>query len=158
RGRAAHCRRAGLVRSRARIDRCARPPSARPAAQGGRLRGDGPLLPPGGAGGPRPTGRTGIAALCAGKERLVISFKMTEEQELARDAMHEFAEQAMRPIARECDEASAVPADFLEQVQSLGLVSTAIPESYGGGGEARSPITNAIVLEELAWGDATLAV
>src|SRR5215470_4705347 len=72
--------------------------------------------------------------------------------------MHEFAEQAIRPIARGSDEASELPADFLDQVQSLGLVSTAIPESYGGAGEARSPITNAIVTEELAWGDATLAV
>src|SRR5262249_10906121 len=89
---------------------------------------------------------------------LVISFEPTEEQDLAREAMHEFAEQAMRPIGRECDEASHVPAEFLDQVQSLGLVSTAIPEAYGGGGEARSPITNAIVTEELAWGDAAIAV
>ena len=88
----------------------------------------------------------------------MISFKPTEEQELARDAMHDFAAEAIRPIARECDEASAVPADFLDQVQTLGLVSTAIPEAYGGAGEARSPITNAIILEELAWGDATLAI
>src|SRR5262245_29231712 len=70
--------------------------------------------------------------------------------------MHEFAEEAMRPIARECDEASAIPGDFLASVHSLGLVSTAIPEAYGGAGEARSPITNALVAEELAWGDATL--
>jgi alkylation response protein AidB-like acyl-CoA dehydrogenase len=88
----------------------------------------------------------------------VISFKMTEEQELARDAMHDFAAEAIRPIGRECDEASSVPAEFFDQVQSLGLIATAIPEAYGGGGEARSPITNAIVTEELAWGDATLAV
>ena len=88
----------------------------------------------------------------------MISFKPTEEQELAREAMHEFAEQAMRPIARECDESSAVPDDFLAEVHSLGLVSTAIPEAHGGAGEARSPITNALVAEELAWGDATLAI
>ena len=87
----------------------------------------------------------------------MISFKPTEEQELAREAMHEFAEQAVRPIARECDEASSIPDDFYASVHSLGLVSTAIPEAYGGAGEARSPITNALVAEELAWGDATLA-
>jgi alkylation response protein AidB-like acyl-CoA dehydrogenase len=87
----------------------------------------------------------------------VISFQPTEEQELAREAMHEFAESAMRPIARECDEASAIPDDFFASVHSLGLVSTAIPEAHGGAGEARSPITNAIVAEELAFGDATLA-
>lgn len=88
----------------------------------------------------------------------MISFKPTEEQEVARDALHEFADQAMRPIARECDEESVVPRDFLDQTWELGLVSTQIPEAFGGGGEDRSPVTNAIVYEELGWGDATLAV
>ena len=87
----------------------------------------------------------------------MISFKLTEEQEIVRDALHEFAAQVIRPIARESDEASEVPAGFLEQAWELGLVSTAIPETYGGGGEERSPVTNALVGEELAWGDATLA-
>jgi len=88
----------------------------------------------------------------------MISFGMTEEQEMIRDAMREFAEQAMRPIARECDEASSIPDEFLNEVWQLGLSSTQIPESYGGGGEERSPVTNAIVLEELAFGDVTLAI
>jgi acyl-CoA dehydrogenase len=87
----------------------------------------------------------------------VISFGMTEEQEVVRDAMREFAEQAMRPIGRECEEASSIPDDFLDSVWSLGLTSTQIPESYGGGGEERSPVTNVILLEELAFGDAALA-
>lgn len=88
----------------------------------------------------------------------MISFGPTEEQEMVREAMREFAAQAIRPIARDCDEASEIPADFLQSVWDLGLTSTQIPESYGGGGEERSPVTNAMVLEELAFGDATLAV
>jgi alkylation response protein AidB-like acyl-CoA dehydrogenase len=88
----------------------------------------------------------------------VISFKTSEEQDLVRDAMHEFAEQAVRPLAREADEASHVPEEFLAKSFELGLVATQLPESVGGGGEVRSPLTNAIVLEELAWGDATLAL
>jgi alkylation response protein AidB-like acyl-CoA dehydrogenase len=88
----------------------------------------------------------------------VISFGPTEEQQMVREAMREFAEQAVRPIARDCDEASEIPADFLQSVWDLGLTSTQIPESYGGGGEERSSVTNAMVLEELAWGDASLAV
>ena len=31
----------------------------------------------------------------------MISFKPTEEQEIVREAMHDFAEQAMRPIGRQ---------------------------------------------------------
>jgi len=88
----------------------------------------------------------------------VISFGPTEEQEVAREAMREFAASAMRPIARSSDEASAVPGEFLEQAWQLGLTSTQIPEAYGGGGERRSPLTNALVLEELAYGDAALAL
>jgi alkylation response protein AidB-like acyl-CoA dehydrogenase len=88
----------------------------------------------------------------------VISFKPTEEQEVVREALHTFADQEMRKIARECDEAAAIPQAFLDKSWELGLVATQIPAEYGGGGEDRSPITNAIVLEELGWGDAGLAV
>lgn len=88
----------------------------------------------------------------------MISFGPSEEQEVARDAMREFAASAMRPLARASDEAGALPEDFLEQAWQLGLTSTQIPEAFGGGGEARSPITNALVLEELAFGDAGLAL
>jgi acyl-CoA dehydrogenase len=88
----------------------------------------------------------------------VISFEPTEEQQVAREAMREFADRALRPAARESDEAAAIPDALLQETWQLGLVSTQIPEGYGGGGEARSPLTNAIVLEELAWGDASLAL
>ena len=88
----------------------------------------------------------------------MISFQPTDEQEVVREAMHEFAETAMRPLARDCDEASKIPEEFLAKAWDLGLVGTQVPEAFGGAGEARSPVTNAIVLEELAWGDASLAL
>ena len=88
----------------------------------------------------------------------MISFGPTEEQSVARDAMREFATKAMRPIARDCDETASVPDAFLQSVWELGLTATQIPEAYGGAGEARSPVTNALVLEELAFGDVSLAL
>jgi alkylation response protein AidB-like acyl-CoA dehydrogenase len=88
----------------------------------------------------------------------MISFALTEEQESARAAMRDFAEQAMRPVAREYDEAAAVPDTFLQQACELGLTATQLPEDVGGYGSPRSPITNVIVLEELAYGDASLAL
>jgi len=88
----------------------------------------------------------------------VISFGMSEEQLLVRDAMREFAAGELRKRARACDEASETPADFLAAAWSLGLSSTQIPEAFGGAGEARSCVTHAILIEELAHGDAALAL
>jgi len=88
----------------------------------------------------------------------MISFGPTEEQQVVREAMGEFAAQVLRPVARECDEESAVPDSLLQQVWELGLTSTQIPEAFGGAGEPRSPVTNVLVLEELASGDAALAL
>ena len=79
----------------------------------------------------------------------MISFQPTEEQDVAREAMREFAEKSMRPRARECDEAEQLPDAFLQEAWELGLTATHLPEAYGGLG-ARSPLTSAIVLEELA--------
>ena len=88
----------------------------------------------------------------------MISFKMTEEQEMVREAMRGFADEVLRPVARDCDEESKLSDEALSQCWELSLVSTQLPDALGGGGESRSPLTNALVLEELAWGDATLAL
>jgi alkylation response protein AidB-like acyl-CoA dehydrogenase len=88
----------------------------------------------------------------------MISFGPTEEQELVQNTLRDFAAQVLRPAARAADEASELPAGFLDQVWELGLTATQLPSAVGGGGEARSPITNALILEELACGDPALAV
>ncbi|MED5261666.1 MAG: acyl-CoA dehydrogenase family protein [Myxococcota bacterium] len=88
----------------------------------------------------------------------MISFGMTEEQELVRDTMREFARDELRPHGRECDENSSIPDELLQSVWDLGLTSTQIPAAYGGGDEPRSMVTNAILLEELAHGDPALAL
>ncbi len=88
----------------------------------------------------------------------MIDFSLTEEQSSAREAMQGFAADLLRPNAREYDEASAIPESFFQQSWELGLTATQIPEQFGGYGADRSPMTNAVVLEELGYGDATLAI
>jgi len=87
----------------------------------------------------------------------MMSFQPSEEQELIRDAVAEFARNEMRDVARRCDEASELPEGFLQKTWELGLVNAAIPEEFGGAGLERSPLTSALVLEELGWGCASLA-
>jgi alkylation response protein AidB-like acyl-CoA dehydrogenase len=86
----------------------------------------------------------------------VISFGMTEEQQLIRDTVRAFAASELRERARECDEAGRMPQELLDKSWELGLATAAIPEEYGGGGVTRSPVTSAIVLEELGAGSAAL--
>jgi acyl-CoA dehydrogenase len=87
----------------------------------------------------------------------MISFQPTEEQDLIRDSLESFAREVLRPRARAIDEAAAIPDDILAMGWELGLVGAAIPEEYGGTGGDRSPMTGAIMLEQLGGGCASLA-
>ncbi|HVM97843.1 MAG TPA: acyl-CoA dehydrogenase family protein [Candidatus Acidoferrales bacterium] len=88
----------------------------------------------------------------------MVSFQPNEEQQLMRDTVAAFARDQIRPLARECDEKGEIPGSLIQQGWDLGLVHSAIPESYGGSGEARSAVTSALILEELAWGDLSVAM
>jgi alkylation response protein AidB-like acyl-CoA dehydrogenase len=88
----------------------------------------------------------------------VISFGPTEEQDLVVEAVRSFATEVLRPAARAADETETLPEDVLQQAWELGFAATQIPDAYGGAGEARSPVTSALVLESLAYGDAALAL
>ena len=87
----------------------------------------------------------------------MIDFEPTEEQQLIIETVRQFAANEVRPRARPCDESSSLPRELLEKAHELGLVANALPTAFGGGGE-RSAITGALVAEELAWGDLSLAL
>jgi acyl-CoA dehydrogenase len=87
----------------------------------------------------------------------MIAFRPTEEQELIRETVREFAQNEMRAAARSCDEAGHTPDEFLQKSWELGLLSSAIPESLGGAGVERCAVTSALVAEELGFGCASLA-
>ncbi|MFT5442785.1 MAG: acyl-CoA dehydrogenase [Myxococcota bacterium] len=87
----------------------------------------------------------------------MINFEPSEDQELIVETVRQFAENEIRPRARECDESGELPQDVLNQAHELGLVANSLPESCGGGGE-RSAVTGCLVAEELAWGDLSIAI
>src|SRR6202162_4082783 len=86
-----------------------------------------------------------------------LDFSLTREQEEIHDLAHEFAEKEMRPVAERYDENEETPWEVMRKAHALGLDATAgFPEQYGGGGIDLVP--NLIREEELAWGDAGIAV
>jgi alkylation response protein AidB-like acyl-CoA dehydrogenase len=87
----------------------------------------------------------------------MIDFEPTEEQALIIETVHQFAENEIRPKARECDETGAIDAGVLAGAHELGLVANGLPEAHGGGGEP-SAITGCLIAEELAWGDLSTAL
>ena len=87
----------------------------------------------------------------------MIDFEPTEEQQLIVETVRQFAANEVRPRAHECCESRALPDEVLNHAHELGLVANALPEAWGGGGE-RSAITGALVCEELARGDLSIAL
>jgi acyl-CoA dehydrogenase len=93
-----------------------------------------------------------------------LNMNLTEEDMALRDAARQFAENEMRPVAKQLDRMSAeqgVAPDsplwpFLKKAYSLGYHKLLLPEYYGGLG--LSPLQTNIVLEELAWGSFGLAL
>lgn len=88
----------------------------------------------------------------------MLSFSPDEDQRQLQDMLNKFATNEMRAIAHDCDENDEIPDNFLAKIWELGLIATPIPEQYGGYGQARSLVTGAIMSEELAYGDLSLAL
>jgi acyl-CoA dehydrogenase len=88
----------------------------------------------------------------------MVSFELSEEQRLLRETVAAFATEQMRPLAREADERCEAPESVIAKAWEFGLVATAIPERYGGFGDQPSALTGAIVLEELGYGDLSMAL
>jgi len=74
--------------------------------------------------------------------------RLTDEQELLRRSIREFAEAELRPNVREWDENQHFPPTLLSKFAELGLMGIQFPEAYGGA--AMSSVDYCICIEELA--------
>jgi alkylation response protein AidB-like acyl-CoA dehydrogenase len=77
-----------------------------------------------------------------------VDLKLTDDQELLRQSVREFAETEIGPHVMEWDEAQHCPRDLLPKLADLGLMGIQFPEAYGGAG--MSAIDYCICIEELA--------
>lgn len=88
----------------------------------------------------------------------MISFELSEEQQLVKDTVAGFSSAELRPLSRAADEAARTPDSVVAKAWELGLVASGVPEAFGGYGDARSAVTGAIALEELGHGDLSFAL
>ena len=59
---------------------------------------------------------------------------LSEDEQLFRDSVRQFADEAVRPKVKEMDEKGVFDHGIIEQFFQLGLMGIEIPEQYGGGG------------------------
>src|SRR5262245_17306274 len=87
----------------------------------------------------------------------MISFDLSEEQQLLVDTITKFATNELRKAAREADEAAQLPMHLIDTGWTLGLIPSNIPEPYGGFGE-HSALNGMLGAEALAYGDLSAAL
>ena len=85
-----------------------------------------------------------------------MNFDLTEEQQMVRNAVREFSQNEIAPVAREYDEAEKFPREQLKGLGELGLLGMIIPEEYGGAGF--DSVSYALALEEISKADSSVAV
>jgi alkylation response protein AidB-like acyl-CoA dehydrogenase len=85
-----------------------------------------------------------------------MDFNPTEEQELIRKTAREYAERVLVPKAAERDVTCEFPDAELRELGKLGLLAINVPEELGG--VAAGPVAYSLVMQELARGDASVAV
>lgn len=81
---------------------------------------------------------------------------LSEEEQLFRDTVREFAETEVLPHVMEMDEAGCFRPDLIEKFFELGLMGIEVPEEWGG--SAGTIFLATLAIEELARVDASAAI
>jgi alkylation response protein AidB-like acyl-CoA dehydrogenase len=87
-----------------------------------------------------------------------MDFDLNPEQQMWREAVHDFALREVKPSARQTDEEGRFNWEAVGKMGPLGLLGLNVPEAYGGAGV--DAVSAAIAIEELGWacGSTALAV
>lgn len=97
---------------------------------------------------------TDLAEACGGV--IPFGYELDEDHQMIRDSIREFAREVVAPGAIDRDIKAEFPADIIRQLGEMGYQSICVPEAYGGPG--LDALASAIVVEELAYADASVAV
>jgi short-chain 2-methylacyl-CoA dehydrogenase len=85
-----------------------------------------------------------------------VDFDLSDDHQLLRQTVRDFAEERIAPVAEELDREHRFPYDIVEALAELGLMGIPIPEEHGGGGG--DTLAYAIAIEELTRIDSSVAI
>jgi short-chain 2-methylacyl-CoA dehydrogenase len=84
------------------------------------------------------------------------NYDLSEEHELVRRTVRDFAVERVAPVAEELDREHRFPYELVAELAELGLMGMTIPEEYGGAGT--DTLSYAIAVEELTRIDSSVAI
>jgi alkylation response protein AidB-like acyl-CoA dehydrogenase len=85
-----------------------------------------------------------------------LDFELSEEHQLFRETVRDFAEKEVAPGAIERDQTHEFPAGLIRRMGELGLMGIPFPEKYGGAGG--DTLSYAIAVEEISRVDGSLGI
>ena len=85
-----------------------------------------------------------------------MNFDLSEEHQLVRRTVREFATERVAPVAAELDREHRFPYELVQELAELGLMGVPVPEEYEGGGS--DTLSYAIAIEELTRIDSSVAI
>jgi len=85
-----------------------------------------------------------------------VNFDLSEEHQLVRRTVREFATERVAPVAAELDREHRFPYELVQELAELGLMGVPVPEEYEGGGS--DTLSYAIAIEELTRIDSSVAI
>jgi short-chain 2-methylacyl-CoA dehydrogenase len=85
-----------------------------------------------------------------------VNYDLTEEHELLRRTVREFAEERIAPVAEDLDREKRFPYEIVAELAELGVMGIPVPEEHGGSGG--DTLGYAIAIEELARIDSSVAI
>jgi cyclohexanecarboxyl-CoA dehydrogenase len=78
----------------------------------------------------------------------MLDFTFTEEQNMIRSLVRDFAQKEVAPGYKDRVREKSVPLELIKKLADIGLMGLNIPEEYGG--QPRDAVTVGIILSELA--------
>ncbi len=81
---------------------------------------------------------------------------LSEDEQLLRQSVHDFAHAEIRPLVRDMDEHAKMDPALLKKLFELGIMGVEVPESFGGAGGTF--FHSVLVVEELSRVDPSVGV
>jgi len=74
--------------------------------------------------------------------------ELSDEQKMLSEEVRRFAEQVVKPLAKDTDAKGIFPVDSIRQAGEMGLMGVCVPEEYGGAG--MDTVSYCLVIEEIS--------